>query len=129
MTTVMEAVAAAAADVARLYPMNGVPPSPTYPYVTYSASLGRGDVYLLDSSEGVRWGRVTCQAFGKTATSADAKYEEIRSALVGAALGITGYETTATRGELDPTPIGRDPDTAGVAGLTFTFTFTATKET
>lgn len=129
MTDVMGAVAAAAASVSRLYSVNGVPATPTYPYATYSASLGRGDVYLNDGREGVRWGRITLQAFGKTATAADTKYEEIRAALVGTALDITGYDATPCRAELDPTPIARDPDTSGVAGLTFTLTFTATKET
>lgn len=128
MTDAMGAVAAATASVVRLYAVNDVPTSPTYPYATYSASLGRGDVYLKDGREGIRWGRIVCQSFGKTATSANAKYEEARAALVGVALVITGYEATAIRAELDPTPMGRDSDDSGVAGFTFTFTFTATKE-
>jgi hypothetical protein len=128
MTTAMDAVATVTAGVPRAYALNAVPASPTYPYATYSASLGRGDVYLNDGREGIRWGRIVCQSFGKTATAADAKYEEVRAALVGAVLNITGYEATAVRGELDPAPMDRDSDDSGVAGLTFTFTFTATKE-
>jgi hypothetical protein len=127
MTAVMEAVATAAASVAREYALNGVPASPTYPYGVHSASLGRGDVYTLDAFEGVRWGRVVHQSFGKTAESALAKDEEFRSALVGKALTITGYSTTAIRAELDP-QIVRDPDNAGVVAVTTTYTFTATKE-
>jgi hypothetical protein len=127
MTTVMEAVATAAASVAREYALNSVPPTPTYPYGVHSASLGRGDVYTLDASEGVRWGRIVHQSFGRTAESALAKTEEFRAALVGNVLAITGYSTTPVRAELDP-QIVRDPDTAGVVGVTTTYTFTATKE-
>ncbi len=123
----MAAVALAAENVERLYGLNGVPSSPTYPYGSYSATLGRGDTYLLDSTEGTRWGRVVVQTFGKTATSALAKAEEARTALVGIALAITGYSTTPTRSELDPAVV-RDPDNSGVVAVTQTFTFTATKE-
>lgn len=127
MTDAMGAVAAATANVERLFPLNGVTGTITYPYGTYSASLGRGDTYLLDSTEGIRHGRVVTQSFGKTAASALAKNEETRAALVGTSLDITGYDTTPCRAELDPT-IVRDPDTAGVVGVTSTYTFTATKE-
>lgn len=130
MSTVMEAVAAAAADTGRLYEINGVPspiPPTLYPYCVYSASLGRGDVYLLDSSEGVRWGRITHQAFGKSADSALAKAEAFRDAVVGVSLDVTGYATTAVRSELDPA-IVRDPDNQGVVAVTSTYIFTATKE-
>lgn len=127
MTDAMGAVAAATADVQRLYGLNSVPASPAYPYGSYSASLGRGDTYLLDSSEGVRWGRVTVQTFGRTATSALAKAEEVRTALVGTALAIDSYSTTPCRSELDPA-IVRDPDDSGVVAVTATYTFTATKE-
>lgn len=135
MTTAMEAVADATADLARVFPVNqvvgddGKPKTkPTYPYATYSASLGRGDSYMLDAAEGVRWGRVVVQVFGETADSTDSKYEAIRDALVGVSLPITGYDTTSCRAELDPTPLTRDPDDNGVVGVTATFTFTATKE-
>lgn len=128
MTSAPEAVALATADVARVYPVNQVPIEPQYPYAAYSASLGRGDSYTLDSREGVRWGRVVVQVFSKTDAALDAKYEQIRAALDGTSLAITGYETTPCRAELDPTPVDRDPDDAGVIGVTATFTFTATKE-
>lgn len=126
MTDAMGAVAAATASVSRLYALNSVPASPTHPYGSYSASLGRGDSYTL-TDEGIRWGRVTVQTFGKTATSALLLAEQARAALVGVALDIAGYDTTPCRSELDPA-IVRDPDTAGVVGVTATFTFTATKE-
>lgn len=128
MTTVPGAVALATADIERMYPINKVPANPAYPYGVYSASLGRGDAYTLDAHEGVRHGRIVAQFFGKTDDSVNAKYEETRDALVGTRLAITGYKTTACRGELDPTPTVRDPDTSGVVGVTTTFTFTATKE-
>lgn len=127
MTDAMGAVAAATASVSRLYGLNSVPASPTYPYGTYSASLGRGDVYMLDADEGIRHGRVVVQTFGKTATSALDWAERVRTALVGKSLDITGYVTTTLRAELDPTVV-RDPDDSGVVGVTATYTFTATKE-
>jgi hypothetical protein len=123
----MEAVANATASVARLYPLNEVPSTPTKPYGSYSATLGRGDVYTL-SAEGIRWGRVVVQTFGNTATSALSKAEAARTALVGTRLAITGYETTPCRAELDPV-VNRDPDDSGLVGVTATYTFTATKET
>lgn len=126
MTGAMEAVAEATADVERLQPSGGVK-NKTYPYGTYSASLGRGDGYLMDSREGIRWGRVVVQSFGKTAASALAKAEEARAALVGISLDIEGYATTPCRAELDPTVV-RDPDDSGVIAVTTTYTFTATKE-
>lgn len=128
MTDAMGAVAAATAGVARLYAVNSVPASPTYPYGSYSASLGRGDSYLLDNTEGIRWGRVVVQTFGKTATSALAKAEEVRAALRGVRLVITGFTATGLRSELDPAVV-RDPDDNGVVAVTTTFNFTATKET
>lgn len=127
MTDAMGAVAAATASVGRLYGVNSVPSSPTYPYGAYSATLGRGDTYTLDSREGVRHGRVVVQTFGRTATSALAKAEDSRAALVGTYLDITGYSTTPVRAELDPIVV-RDPDDSGVVAVTSTFTFTATKE-
>lgn len=127
MTTAMEAVAAATAALPRLYGINSVPAAPTYPYGVFSATLGRGDTYTLDDNEGVRWGRIVSQFFGKTETSALARTEEFRALLVGIPLDITGYDTTAVRAELDPA-VTRDSDDTGVVGVTATFTFTATKE-
>ncbi len=122
----MGAVAAAVAGVSRLYGLGAVPTSPAYPYGTYSAALGRGDAYTL-ATEGVRWGRVVVQTFGKTPTSALAVTEAVRAALVDARLDITGYDTSPCRAELDP-QVTRDPDDNGVLVVTTTFTFTATKE-
>lgn len=127
MTDVMDAVATAATDVSRLYAVNSVPAAPTYPYGSYSASLGRGGAYLNDAREGIRWGRITVQTFGKTAASALAKAEAVRSELVGTVLEFDGYSATPCRSELDPA-IVRDPDTTGVVAVTTTLTFTATKE-
>jgi hypothetical protein len=127
VTDLLGAVAAATASVSRLYPTNSVPASPTYPYGSYSASLGRGDTFGLDESEGVRWGRIVAQTFGKTLASALAKAEEFRAAVVGVALDIDGYDATPIRSELDPAVV-RDPDNAGIVAVTTTYTFTATEE-
>ena len=126
MTDPMQAVDTATADVPRLYPLNGVPTGPDYPYGTYSAILGRGDTYTL-STEGIRWGRVVVQTFAHTAEKALELAETVRTALVGTALDITGWSTTPCRAELDPNAV-RDPDDQGVVGVTATYTFTATKE-
>lgn len=120
----MDAVATAAAAVPRLYKLNSVPPEPQYPYGSFSASLGRGAAYTLDQDEGLRWGRVVVQTFGRTADGALDLAEQVRAALAGKLLAITGYDTTASRVELDPV-VTRDPDDKGVVGVTTTFTFTA----
>ena len=122
----MDAVAAVTASLTRFQPLNGVT-DPKYPYSVYSATLGRGDTYLMDSREGVRWGRVVVQSFGKTAESALTAAEAARDELVGTSLPIAGYRATPIRSELDPTVV-RDPDDTGVVGVTATYTFTATKE-
>lgn len=127
MTSVLDAVAAAAAGVPRVYALGDVPQSPEYPYSVYSASLGRGATYLLDNTEGIRLGRIVTQSFGRTAASAEAHCELLRAALVNQVLAITGFATTALRSELDPS-MTRDPDDTGVIGITSTLTFTATKE-
>lgn len=123
----MGAVAEATASVPRLYPLGSVPPNPTYPYGVYTATLGRGDSYTLDAREGLRWGRVTVQTFGRTADSALAIAEQARTALVGVRLDVTGYEATPLASELDPTVV-RDPDDSGVVGVTATYTLTAIQE-
>ena len=127
MTTVPEAVATATASVTRLYALGSVPPKPTYPYGVQSSSLGRGDAYTLDAVEGLRWGRIVVQTFGKTQDSAVALAEQARGELVGSTLAVTGYATTPIRAELDP-QIGRDPDDNGVVDVTATYVFTATQE-
>lgn len=122
----MDAVAAATADVARLYGLNSVPSSPTYPYGSYSAALGRGDSYTLDGREGLRHGRVVVQTFARTGGAAIAMAETVRAALVGTRLTITGYECTPLRAELDPTVV-RDPDDNGIVAVTATYRFVATE--
>lgn len=125
MTGPMDAVAAATANVPRMYPLNGVPSSPDYPYGSYSAVLGRGDVLSLDGSEGLRWGQVVVQTFGRTTDSALDHAEKARTALVDTRLEIAGYDTTPCTEPFDPAVI-RDPDDSGVVAVTRTFTFTAT---
>jgi hypothetical protein len=128
MTAPMTAVATATASVARLYPIGSVPASPTYPYGVYSASLGRGDVYTLDSVQGIRFGRVTFQTFGHTADAALDHMDKVAALLQDKRLTISGWRPTPSRAELDPRVV-RDPDDSGVVGVTATWTFTATKET
>lgn len=124
MTALSDAVAEATASLSRLYSINAVPASPTYPYGSWSAVLGRGDTYTLDSARGLRWGRITAQFFGKTEASATTLAEQFIAALLDKTLGITGFQTTPCRLELDPA-VTRDPDNQGVVGVTVALTFTA----
>lgn len=128
MSTLQEAVATATAAVVRLYQPNAVPDKPTYPYGVLSASLGRGVAYTLEELEKGRDGRVVCQHFGRTRAAADDHAEQTRDALVGKWLVLTGYAPALVRSELDPTPVGRDPDDNGVVTVTATYTLTAIKE-
>jgi hypothetical protein len=125
MTTLVEAVATATAALSRVYATNAVPPTPTYPYSVYSATLGRGDTYALDSTAGVRWGRIVWQSFGKTLQAALDQNDRAVAALLDVRLTVTGYSLTPCRMELDPA-VTRDPDANGVVGVTTTLTFTAT---
>lgn len=127
MTALMDAVATATAAVPRLYALNSVPASPTYPYGSYSAVLGRGDTYTLEANYGVRWGRVTVQTFGRTADSALDLMDKVVAALLDKRLTIVGYNGGPLVADLDPA-VTRDPDDTGVVGVTAAFTFTATKE-
>ena len=133
MTAVMDAVAAATAAVPRLYALNSVPAKPTYPYGSYSASLGRGGAYTLDESRGVRYGGVTVQTFGKTDASALDLMEKVTTALLDQPLPLTaeldGLETTPLKASFDEAAVNRDPDDNGVVTATQHFTFTATEET
>lgn len=124
MTTPIEAVATALTGAGTFYPVGSVPASPAYPYGTYSATLGRADNYLLDRSEGLRWGLIVVQTFGRTADSALATAEAARSALVGHNLDISGYEATPIAADMDPAVV-RDPDNEGVVAVTTTLSFTA----
>ena len=128
MTTLNEAVATATAAVPRMYAQNAVPSQPTYPYGVQGATMGRGDSYTLDSETKLRWVRVTAQLFGKTAASVLDQTDKWTAALLDKSLTVTGYRLTPLRMELDPTTPLRDPDDAGVLGVTVTLTATAAKE-
>lgn len=119
MTALMNAVATATTGVERLYPMNGVPASPTYPYGSYSAALGGGDGYDLSSSHGLRTGEVVVQTFGKTVDAATDLMEQVVTALLDVRLP----NTTPLRASLDHAAINRDPDDNGVVTVTMPFTF------
>lgn len=123
----MDAVATAAVSVPRLYRLNAVPATPTYPYGSFSASLGRGDAYTLDVVHGMRHGRVVIQTFGKTADSALDHMDKVIAALLDVVLTISGWSATPCQIDLDPSVV-RDPDNAGVVGVTAVLSFTATKE-
>lgn len=120
MTALMDAVATATASVPRLYPLNSVPASPSYPYGSYSAALGRGDGYTLDESHGLRWGGVNVQTFGRTANSALGLMEQVMAALLDQRL----LDGSPLKAALDSPAINRDPDDNGVVTATMRFTFT-----
>lgn len=128
MTTLTEAaLARAAAGFPRVYDRGSVPDNPTYPYVVLSASLGRGDAYTLDSTYGVRHGRVVGQAFSPLAAAARAAAEDVIDQLLDHALAFDpGFLGTPMRIELDPTDTESEAD-RGIEGVTFTLDFTAAK--
>ena len=128
MSAVDDAVEEALYDLQRVYRVNRVPAKPAYPYAVFSAQLGRGDGYTLDSSHGLRWGRVVVQVFSDVVDGATARMEAITTALLDKRLPVAGWDATPLRFELDPTPPTRDPDTNGVVGITAPFTFTATPQ-
>lgn len=126
MTALMDAVASATSSVPRLQPLNGVA-NKTYPYGVYSATLGRGDSYTLNARHGVRWLRVVVQTFGKTADSALLTMDRVVDALLDERLTVDGYDCGPLVLELDPVA-NRDPDDAGVVGVTATFAATAVEQ-
>lgn len=128
MTSLMDAVTAAT-DGLRLYPVGGVPAKPIYPYGVYSALLGGGDAYTLDSRHGLRYGLASVQTFGKTTASATDLMEKTTARLLDTSLDFDGYApTTPLRAGLDQPAVNRDPDDNGVITVTMPFTFTAAKE-
>ncbi|MBO9523919.1 MAG: hypothetical protein J7518_20485 [Nocardioidaceae bacterium] len=129
-TTLLGAVASATAAVPRLYQLGKVPASPTYPYGVYSAVLGGGGYYTLDSETKQRYGVVTLQAFGKTTDSATDLLEDALGALLDKQLTFDDYKpTTPLRAALDQPSINRDPNDTGVIATTMPLTFLANKET
>lgn len=129
MTTLLDAVAAAMADVPRVYPVGSVPPKPGDTYGVYSALLGGGTAYTLDSRHGLRHGLVSVQTFGKTLTGASEYMEKFTSRLLDKSLDFDGFApTTPLRAALDQPSVNRDPDDNGVVTVTMPFTFTAAKE-
>lgn len=121
MTALMTAVAAATSGVSRLYPLNSVPASPTYPYGVYSAAMGRGDAYSYAAEHGLRHGGVVVQTFGKTLDSATSHMELIVAALLDVRLSA---DHTPLQAALDQPAVNRDPDDNGVVTVTLPFNFT-----
>jgi hypothetical protein len=120
----LTAVGSTTASVARRYPTNSVPATPTYPYLVYSVAGDRGDGYTLDSRHGFRWYRIILQSFGKTLASALETDGAAVGDLLDERLTVTGFDTRPTRMEI-ASAIVRDPDNQGVVGVTTTLTFTA----
>jgi hypothetical protein len=118
----MDAVATATVNLPRIYRLGAVPSKPPYPYGVFSAQLTRADSYTIDARHGLRYVRVTFQAFGRTSDSALTLTEEFIATLLDAVLTVDGAQTTPLRLELDPTPPTRDPDDGGVLGVTTTLT-------
>lgn len=127
MTDWHAAVATATAGVQRLYELGKVPAGPTYPYGVYSATLGRGSAYTMDSRHGARLGLVTVQTFGRTVDSATDLMEQVTRALLDKRLPAAGWETTPLRAFLDQPSVNRDPNDNGVITVTMPFNFTATE--
>lgn len=129
MTSLLDAVAAAMADVPRVYPLGSVPNKPGDTYGTYSAVLGGGGAYTLDSRHGLKHGLVSVQTFGKTQEGASAYMQKFVDRLLDSSLSFDGYQpTTPLRAAIDQPAINRDPDDNGVITVTMPFTFTAAKE-
>lgn len=121
MTALMDAVASATAAVPRLYALNSVPASPTYPYGVFSAALGRGDAYSVAAEHGVRHGGVVLQTFGRTADSALAHMEALLALLLDRRLFA---DATPLLASLDQPSVNRDPDDNGVVTVTMPLSFT-----
>jgi hypothetical protein len=125
--TLMDAVADAATDVTRLYPIGQVPKGAHVPLRRVLRRPGPRETATRSTrAPGLRWVRVTFQGFGHTPHSALAVTEAFISALLGTALEVDGVSTTPLRLELDPTIPTRDPDDSGV--LAVTTTLIATQE-
>jgi hypothetical protein len=119
----MTAVATATAAVPRLYPIGKVPTAVTFPYGVYSAALGRGDSYTLDSRSGCRAGAVTVQTFDHDVNGALDHMAKVTARLLDAALPLPGC--TPLRAAFDTPRVVRDPDDGGLIGATQQFTFYA----
>lgn len=128
MTSLIEAVLDATADMQHVYKLGSVPAKPIPPYVVFSAQLVEDGTFTLDGSGSVRWVQIVAQTFGRTIDSVSAHSEAFRSALIDEWLTWDGYSAGPIAGELRPTPPTRDPDDGGVLGSTATYTATATKE-
>lgn len=124
MTTFLDAVGNATASVTRRYPTNGVPPTPTYPYLVYSVAGDRAEAYTLDSRHGFRFYRIILQSFGKTLAAALDIDDKAVGDLLDTRLTVTGYQCGPCRLEV-ASAVVRDPDTVGVVSVTTTLTFTA----
>lgn len=116
--------------VTRAYPIGAVPAQPSYPYLVWSVTQDDAVAYGLDAKPGAQFHRVTWQAFGKTLASVRDYDRRATVAFLGVPLLAAGFTC-------DPPTDGyggilgrlvRDPDDAGLLGITSTLTFIATEE-
>lgn len=126
-TPFWDGIAAMAPNVPRLYAVNQVPQQPTYPYAVLDVIPGRGDVYTLDATHGLRWVEAVVQCYGHTSTSAGDLMERFIADVLDQRPVVVGYECGPTEMELDPTATD-DRDDDGVIGLITVLRFTAIKE-
>lgn len=126
MKELLDATEAALSSVPRAQEMNAVLDK-TYPYTVWALAADRPDSYTLDSRHGLRFYRITTQSFGKTLTSALDNDTRVTDALLDQSLDATGYDCGPCRIQVGSAVV-RDPDNAGVVGVTTTLLFTAIKE-
>lgn len=105
--------------VDRVYPVGGVPSTPTYPYAVLASSRLAPDVRRLDGG-GTNPKRFTAQLFGKSAASV----EDLADLMLAAfdAAWIPDLSDSQCRVEVT-TPPYRDPDDRGVLNITHTYRF------
>jgi len=114
----------------RAYKMNEVPKEPRPPYAVWSLGDDRPTTYRGDATHGLRFYRLTWQAFGKTLDAARSANTRFSDAVLDRLPVVAGYRCgpmVAGSDSIFGAPT-RDPDDGGLVGLTSSLTFTATKE-
>ena len=114
-----------AAGIKRAYPQGGVPASPAYAYVVVTVARVTPGAYALAGGHGVVTWRLTTQTFGRTAAEVEA--------VDALAFNALQDQQLLPRIECGPCSLqvsnaSRDPDDAGVLGVTSSYLFTVTKE-
>lgn len=114
-----------AAGIKRVYPMGGVPASPTYAYVVVTVTRVTPGAYALAGGHGVITWRLTTQTFGRTTAEVEAVDSLAFDALQDRQL-LPLIECGPC--DLQVSNATRDPDDDGVLGVTSSYLFTVTKE-